>query len=66
MDIVRLPEFSEWEDKHHCKHALMNEHLYRQGLQDGMQLAFALLNMLDTDEMEGDLHPSSSDNLKGS
>jgi hypothetical protein len=64
MDIVRSPEFSEWEDKHHCKHALVNEHLYRQGLQDGIQIAFALLNMLDIDETERDLYPSSADNPK--
>ncbi|MED4599638.1 hypothetical protein P9314_02830 [Paenibacillus validus] len=44
MDIGRMPEFAEWEDKHHFKQAIMNEWLYLQGMKDGIQLAVALLS----------------------
>ena len=43
MDIGRMPEYTEWEDKLHFKQAIMNEWLYLQGMRDGAQLVFALL-----------------------
>ncbi|MFB5676427.1 hypothetical protein ACE3NQ_08500 [Paenibacillus terreus] len=52
MDIVNKPEFSEWEDKHHYKQALENEYLYRQGMKDGVQLVYAVLEMMLHDEQE--------------
>lgn len=42
MDIARMPEFEYWEDKLQMKQSILNERLYLQGLQDGMQLANAL------------------------
>lgn len=44
MDITQSPEFMAWEDKHHMKRAQENEHLYLQGMRDGVQLAVALLS----------------------
>jgi hypothetical protein len=41
MDIVRMPEFGDWEDKLQLKQAVLYERLYLQGLKDGMQLANA-------------------------
>ncbi|MFC5404666.1 hypothetical protein [Cohnella soli] len=61
MDIVRLPEFSEWEDRHHHKHALENEYLYLQGIKDGVHLAGTLFNIPDDDEAERDLYPAVPD-----
>lgn len=43
-DRTKIPGFLEWEDKHHFKRAVENEHLYIQGLRDGVQLAFTLLD----------------------
>ncbi|MBW7474816.1 hypothetical protein K0T92_08660 [Paenibacillus oenotherae] len=43
IDITQSPEFMAWEDKHHMKRAGENEHLYLQGMRDGVQLAVALL-----------------------
>lgn len=42
IDIVRMPEFEDWEDKFQLKQAVLNERLYLQGLKDGVQLANAL------------------------
>ncbi|WP_372628911.1 hypothetical protein [Cohnella sp.] len=53
MDI--MPEFAEWEDKHHYRQALENERLYLQGMRDGARLVMALLS---------DLHVS--DNVRDS
>lgn len=44
MDIGQMPEFAEWEDRRHFKQAVMNEWLYLQGMQDGIQLASAFVN----------------------
>lgn len=44
VDKTKLPGFMEWEDKHHLNRALENERLYLQGMRDGAQLVFALLN----------------------
>lgn len=44
VNKTQIPEFMEWEDRHHFKTALENERLYLQGLRDGMQLVFALLS----------------------
>jgi hypothetical protein len=41
MDIARMPEFGDWEDKLQSKQAVLYERLYLQGLKDGMQLANA-------------------------
>ncbi|MEK3785415.1 hypothetical protein [Paenibacillus sp. FSL K6-1230] len=41
-DLGRMPEFANWEDKHHCKQAILYERLYWQGIKDGVQLASAL------------------------
>ncbi|MHB0860468.1 hypothetical protein ACYCS5_04210 [Paenibacillus sp. SEL3] len=52
MDIVNRPEFSEWEDKHHYKQALENEALYWQGMKDGAQFVYVVLEMMLHDEKE--------------
>ncbi|GAA0136934.1 hypothetical protein YSY43_37750 [Paenibacillus sp. YSY-4.3] len=44
VDRTKIPGFMNWEDKHHFKRGVENEHLYIQGLRDGVQLAFALLD----------------------
>lgn len=44
MDVARMPEFADWEDKLHFKQAIQYERLYLQGLKDGVQLAVALLS----------------------
>ncbi|MED4954452.1 hypothetical protein ABEO75_14775 [Paenibacillus macerans] len=31
-DKTKLPEFMDWEDKHHFRRALENERLYMQGM----------------------------------
>lgn len=43
MEVTRIPEFVEWEDKHYIRQGLQHERLYLQGLQDGVQLAVGLL-----------------------
>lgn len=64
MDVERNPEFSEWEDRHHFKQAVMNEWLYLQGMQDGIQLAAAFLN--HAVPMDADSPPASDQkNSKG-
>ncbi|MEK3951141.1 hypothetical protein MHB46_22455 [Paenibacillus sp. FSL H7-0703] len=52
MDIVNRPEFSEWKDKHHYKQALENEALYWQGMKDGAQFVYVVLEMMLHDEKE--------------
>lgn len=41
IDIARMPQFEDWENKLQLKQAVLNERLYLQGLKDGMQLANA-------------------------
>lgn len=41
MDVARMPEFEDWEDKLQLKQAVLNERLYLQGIKDGVQLANA-------------------------
>lgn len=43
VDVTRIPEFVEWEDKHYIRQGMQYERLYLQGLQDGVQLAVGLL-----------------------
>lgn len=43
-DRTKLPGFIDWEDKHHYKRGIENEHLYIKGLRDGVQLAITLLD----------------------
>ncbi|TNJ65311.1 hypothetical protein FE784_15970 [Paenibacillus hemerocallicola] len=43
IDTERMAEFSEWEDRHGLKQALINEKIYLSGMQEGIQLAVALL-----------------------
>lgn len=43
VEVTRIPEFVEWEDKHYIRQGLQHERLYLQGLQDGVQLAVGLL-----------------------
>lgn len=43
IDIKHSPIFSEWEDRHNLMQAMMNEKLYFRGMQDGIQLAVAIL-----------------------
>lgn len=43
IDMKHSPLFSEWEDRHSLMQAMMNEKLYLRGMQDGIQLAVALL-----------------------
>lgn len=43
-DQANLPEYMAWEDKHHFKRAVENEHSYLQGMSDGVQLIIALLH----------------------
>lgn len=44
IDLKRSEPFSEWEDRHSLLIAMMNEKLYLRGMQDGIQLAVALLS----------------------
>jgi len=44
IDLNQSPAFSEWEDRHGLLTAMMNEKLYLRGMQDGIQLAVALLS----------------------
>ncbi|MNZ92420.1 hypothetical protein D3C78_1114440 [compost metagenome] len=44
VDRTKLPGFVDWEDKHHYKRGVENEHLYIKGLRDGVQLAITLLD----------------------
>ncbi|MBU5672158.1 hypothetical protein [Paenibacillus brevis] len=44
VDLKQSPGFSEWEDRHNLMLAMMNEKLYLRGMQDGIQLAVALLS----------------------
>ncbi|MFC4600287.1 hypothetical protein [Cohnella hongkongensis] len=44
IDLKQSPAFSEWEDRHGLLLAMMNEKLYLRGMQDGIQLAVALLS----------------------
>ncbi|CAM3281570.1 MULTISPECIES: hypothetical protein [Paenibacillus] len=46
IDLKQSPAFSEWEDRHGLLLAMMNEKLYLRGMQDGIQLAVALLSPL--------------------
>lgn len=41
---LKSSAFSEWEDRHGLMAAIMNEKLYLRGMQDGIQLAVALLS----------------------
>ncbi|OMD49480.1 hypothetical protein BSK56_09000 [Paenibacillus borealis] len=41
IDIARMPEFEDWENKLQLKQSVLYERLYLQGLKDGMQLANA-------------------------
>ncbi|AZK48679.1 hypothetical protein [Paenibacillus lentus] len=43
MDRTNIPGYMDWEDKHYYKRGVENEHLYIQGLRDGVQVAFTLL-----------------------
>lgn len=40
--IIQSLEFKAWEDQHHYKHSLIQEQLYKQGMQDGIQLVYSL------------------------
>ncbi|WP_151736789.1 hypothetical protein [Paenibacillus tengchongensis] len=42
LDLARMPEFIDWEDKFHSKQAILYERLYLQGFKDGMQLVNSL------------------------
>lgn len=42
-DRAKIPGYMDWEDKHHFRRGVENEQLYIQGLRDGVQLAFTLL-----------------------
>lgn len=46
IDVARMQEFEDWEDKFQLKQAVLNERLYLQGLKDGVQLANALSDPL--------------------
>lgn len=41
-NIVQTPEFRAWEDQHHYRQSLIQEKLYKQGMEDGIQLAYSL------------------------
>lgn len=41
-DIVQSPQFRVWEDQHHYKQSVIQEQLYKQGMEDGLQLAYSL------------------------
>ncbi|MGZ7443261.1 hypothetical protein [Paenibacillus sp. TH7-28] len=43
-DKKKLPEYMDWEDKHHFRRALENELLYMQGMKDGVQLVITLMD----------------------
>ncbi|WP_339158614.1 hypothetical protein MKX50_05205 [Paenibacillus sp. FSL W8-0186] len=43
-DRTKIPGVMNWEDKHHHKRGVENEHLYIHGLRDGVQLFFTLLD----------------------
>lgn len=42
-NIVQTPEFRAWEDQHHYRQSLIQEQLYKQGMEDGIQLSYSLL-----------------------
>lgn len=44
VDIARMPEFEDWENKLLLKQSILYERLYLQGLKDGMQLANVFTN----------------------
>ncbi|MNJ55630.1 hypothetical protein D3C77_511360 [compost metagenome] len=44
VDRTNIPGYMDWEDKHYYKRGVENEHLYIQGLRDGVQLVFTLLD----------------------
>ncbi|MNN07536.1 hypothetical protein D3C76_301870 [compost metagenome] len=46
-NFIKSPTFRIWEDQHHFKQSLINEQLYKQGMKDGMQLVFSLLDYAD-------------------
>jgi len=39
------PAFLEWEDKTHLARAMENEHMYLEGMRDGMQLIIEILTV---------------------
>lgn len=39
------PAFLEWEDKAHLARAMENEHMYLEGMRDGMQLITEILTV---------------------
>lgn len=55
VDLKQSPAFSEWEDRHNLMLAMMNEKLYLRGMQDGIQLAVALLSPSIWQDEEGPL-----------
>ncbi|CAM4253716.1 MAG: hypothetical protein E7L01_03840 [Paenibacillus macerans] len=63
IDKMKLPEFMDWEDKHHFRRALENERLYMQGMIDGVQLVVALFNdpLFVSDKPETTSNTSNSD-----
>lgn len=42
-DKKKMPDYMDWEDKHHFRKALENEYLYMQGMKNGVQLVIMLL-----------------------
>lgn len=44
VDKTSLPGFMEWEDKHLFRRAAEHERVYLQGVKDGAQLVFALMD----------------------
>ena len=44
IDILQIPGFTDWEDKHFIKQGIINEMLYVKGMKDGIQLVMLLLN----------------------
>lgn len=44
LGIGRMQEFTDWEDKHQFRQAILYEHLYLQGMKDGAQLATVLIS----------------------
>ncbi|KKO55495.1 hypothetical protein [Paenibacillus sp. DMB20] len=43
-DVVRMPEYTEWENRHIISMGIHNELLYMQGLRDGIQLTVSILS----------------------
>ncbi|MBD2846625.1 hypothetical protein IDH44_15605 [Paenibacillus sp. IB182496] len=54
LEQSRLPQYLDWEDKHHYRRALEQEQLYAQGLRDGVQLVVALLGEPQGPSLEED------------